>query len=107
MRPQFLNDCARTDFTNCVEVRQTLKTHTRSVAPKGTSSDVHGTSSSCGKRKPQPQLDSFGFQMQRVAWLWNRSSKISKISCYVPTTFDMSALQHVTLENLKSLEIVP
>ncbi|GKE74208.1 hypothetical protein Tco_1536249, partial [Tanacetum coccineum] len=82
-----------------------------------TSSDVRGTSSSCGKHKPQPQLDSYGFQMQRASDArnvrtrcstdWNRSSKILKISCYVPTTFDMSALQHVTLENLKSLEIVP
>ncbi|GJT53724.1 NB-ARC domains-containing protein [Tanacetum coccineum] len=46
-------------------VSQTLKTHTSSAAPKGTSSNVRGTSSSCGKRKPQPQLDSYGFQMQR------------------------------------------
>ncbi|GJY22616.1 hypothetical protein Tco_0396274, partial [Tanacetum coccineum] len=38
-----------------------------SAAPKGTSSDVRGTSSSCGKHKPQPQLDSYGFQMQRAS----------------------------------------
>ncbi|GJT40243.1 hypothetical protein Tco_0940108 [Tanacetum coccineum] len=72
-------------------VSQTLKTHTSSAAPKGTSSDVRGTSSSCGKHKPQPQLDSYGFQMQRASDARN---------------FDMSALQHVTLENPESLEIV-
>ncbi|GJZ28686.1 hypothetical protein Tco_0573333 [Tanacetum coccineum] len=65
MRPRFLNDCTRTDVANCVEVSQTLKTHTSSAAPKGTSSDMRGTSSSYRKCKPQPQLDSYRFQIQR------------------------------------------
>ncbi|GKA44113.1 hypothetical protein Tco_0736837, partial [Tanacetum coccineum] len=38
--------------------------HALNLSPTGTSSDVGGTSSSCGKLKPQPQLDSYGFQMQ-------------------------------------------
>ncbi|GKA43583.1 hypothetical protein Tco_0736307 [Tanacetum coccineum] len=137
----------------------TLKTHTSSAAPKGTSSNVRGTSSSCGKRKPQPQLDSYGFQMQRESdarnvrtrcstdctdtmasgndngnlLKGNRSSKnimlcsnnlkyefqdiymalsqrltICNDILYTLSVlqFDMCALQHVTLENLESLEIV-
>ncbi|GJY68809.1 hypothetical protein Tco_0471791 [Tanacetum coccineum] len=160
MRPRFLNECTRTDVANCIEVSQTLKTHTSSAAPKGTSSDVRGTSSSCGKRKPHPQLDSYGFQMQRESDARNisvnstlpalrdvnfgdeteqihamtemngrlcstrrmrirlattkmllidngirRSSKISLLGS-IHLEFDMCALQHVTLENLESLEIV-
>nr|GEY60590.1 DNA-directed RNA polymerases II, IV and V subunit 9A [Tanacetum cinerariifolium] len=45
---------------------QTLKTHTSSVAPKGTSSDVRGTSSSYWK----PQLDFYGFQMHIYHLTW-------------------------------------
>ncbi|GKB74289.1 hypothetical protein Tco_0935701 [Tanacetum coccineum] len=58
-------------------VSQTLKTHTSSAAPKGTSSDVRGTSSSCGKHKPQPQLDSYGFQMQRASDARNVTTRCS------------------------------
>nr|GEW35385.1 hypothetical protein [Tanacetum cinerariifolium] len=54
-----------------------FKTHTSSSAPKGTSSDVRGTSSSCGKCKPQPQLDSYWFQMQHVSDARNGRTRCS------------------------------
>ncbi|GJR95778.1 hypothetical protein Tco_0267952 [Tanacetum coccineum] len=101
MRPRFLNDCTCTDVANCVEVSHTLKTQTSSVAPKGTSSDMRGTSSSCRKRKPQPQLDSYGFQMQRESYARNVRTRCST-DC-TDTTASGCSISHIKLLLMGSL----